>query len=108
MVHAALEQEAIDGQENLLNVSLSNTFSEVQKILQDAAAEASKFQRQTSRDAASGTLASLKQAGMQVIEFSAAEQNKLRERFKPVIDKHRLAIAETMSAMQAELAKLRK
>ena len=137
-VYAALEQKAIDGQENPLNVILANKFSEVQKylaitnhqynpqslifskkiwdtlsaeeqkILQDAASEASKFQRQTSRDAASGTLASLKQAGMQVTEFSAAEQGKLRDKLKPVIDKHGVAIAETVATMHAELAKLRK
>jgi hypothetical protein len=45
---------------------------------------------------------------MEVTEFSAAEQAKLREKFKPVIDKHGAAIASTVAALQAELAKLRK
>jgi TRAP-type transport system periplasmic protein len=137
-VYAALEQKAIDGQENPLNVILANKFAEVQKhlaitnhqynpqslilskkvwdtlsadekkILQDAAAEAGKFQRQVSRDASAGTLDSLKKAGMQVTEFSVAEQGKLRDKLKPVIEKHGAALAETVKEMQAELAKQRK
>jgi TRAP-type transport system periplasmic protein len=137
-VYAALEQKAIDGQENPLNVILANKFAEVQKhlaltnhqynpqsiifskkvwdslgdadkkALQDAAAEASKFQRKVSRDASATTLADLKKAGMQVSELSAAEQNELRAKLKPVIDKHGAAIASTVAELQAELAKLRK
>jgi len=137
-VYAALEQKAIDGQENPLSVILANKFYEVQKnlaitnhqynpqslifskkvwdtlsdaekkIVQDAAVEASKFQRQTSRDAAASTLAELKKNGMQVTEFSAAEQAKLRDKFKPVVDKHGAAIAATVAEMQTELAKVRK
>lgn len=137
-VYAALEQKAIDGQENPLNVILANKFAEVQKhlaitnhqynpqsiifskkvwdtlsadqrkVLQDAAVEASKFQRQVSRDASASTLDALKKAGMQVTEFSPAEQAKLREKFKPVIEKHGAAIAATVAELNAELAKLRK
>jgi TRAP-type transport system periplasmic protein len=136
-VYAALEQKAIDGQENPLNVILANKFAEVQKyltitnhqynpqsiifskkvwdtlspadrkVLQDAAVEASKFQRQASRDASATTLDALKKAGMQVSEFSPAEQAKLRDKFKPVIEKHGAAIAETVKELNAELAKLR-
>jgi TRAP-type transport system periplasmic protein len=137
-VYAGLESKAIDGQENPLNVILANKFAEVQKhlvlsnhqynpqsvivskkvwdtlsgaekkILQDAAQEAALFQRKTSRDAAAGNLAALKQAGMAVTELSAAEQAKLREKFKPVVDKHGAAIAATVAELQAELAKARK
>jgi TRAP-type transport system periplasmic protein len=137
-VYAALEQKAIDGQENPLSVILANKFFEVQKhlaitnhqynpqslifskkiwdtlsadekkILQDAAHEAGKFERQVNRDAAATQLDGLKKAGMQVSEFSAAEQAKLREKFKPVIEKHGAAIAATVADLQAELAKLRK
>ena len=47
--------------------------------------------------------------GMQVTELSAVEFAKLRERMKPVIAKHsELVGAETVSALQGELAKLRK
>lgn len=137
-VYAALEQKAIDGQENPLNVILANKFAEVQKhlaltnhqynpqsiifskkvwdtltpeqrkLLQDSAAEASKFQRQASRDASTTTLDALKKAGMQVTELSVAEQAKLRDKLKPVIDKHGAAIAETVKELQGELAKVRK
>ena len=77
-------------------------------MLQDAASEASKFQRQVSRDAAASTLDQLKKAGMQISEFSPAEQAKLRDKFKPVIDKHGAAIAATVAELGTELAKLRK
>ena len=137
-VYAGLEQKAIDGQENPFSVILANKFYEVQKflavtnhqynpqslifskkvwdtlsadekrILQDAAVEAGKFERQINRDAAAGQLDALKKAGMQVSEFSPAEQAKLREKFKPVIEKHGAAIAATVAELQAELAKLRK
>jgi TRAP-type transport system periplasmic protein len=137
-VYAALESKAIDGQENPLNVIVSNKFAEVQKflvlsnhqynpqsvivskkvwetlsadekkILQDAAVEAGAFQRKTSREAAAGNLDILKKAGMTVTELSAAEQAKLRDKFKPVVEKHGAAIAATVTEMQAELAKQRK
>jgi tripartite ATP-independent transporter DctP family solute receptor len=137
-LYAALEQKAIDGQENPFSVILANKLFEVQKylaitnhqynpqsiifskkvwdtlspadhkVLQDAAAEASKYQRQVSRDAAATTLDALKKAGMQVTELSPAEQAKLREKLKPVIDKHGAAIAATVADLHAELAKLRK
>ncbi len=137
-VYAGLEGRAIDGQENPLSVILANKFYEVQKhlvlsnhqynpqslifskkvwdalsadekkILQDAAVEAGRFQRQTNRELAAGQLAELKKAGMQVTELSAAEQGKLRDKMKPVIDKHGAEIAATVAELQAELAKLRK
>ena len=136
-VYAGLESKAIDGQENPLNVILANKFAEVQKhlvlsnhqynpqsviiskkvwdtlsaaekkILQDAATEAALFQRKTSRDAAAGQLAELKKAGMNVTELPPAELNKLREKMKPVVEKHGAAIAATVAELQAELAKLR-
>jgi len=137
-VYAGMEQKAIDGQENPLSVILANKFYEVQKnlaitnhqynpqslifskkiwdtlqpaerkVLQDAATEAALYQRKVNRDAAATQLAELKKNGMQVTELSAAEQAKLRDKFKPVIDKHGAAIAATVAELQAELAKLRK
>lgn len=137
-VYAGLESRAIDGQENPLSVILANKFYEVQKhlvlsnhqynpqslifskkvwdglsaderkILQDSATEAARFQRQVNRELAAGNLADLKKAGMQVTELSAAEQAKLRDKLKPVIDKHGAEIAATVAELQAELAKARK
>jgi tripartite ATP-independent transporter DctP family solute receptor len=137
-VYAGLEQKAIDGQENPFSVILANKFYEVQKhlavtnhqynpqslimskkvwdtlpadqkkVIQDAATEAAVFERQVNRELAAGQLAELKKAGMQVTEFSAAEQAKLREKFKPVVEKHGAAIGATLADLQAELAKARK
>ena len=137
-VYAALEQKAIDGQENPLSVILANKFFEVQKnlavtnhqynpqsiifskkvwdtlspadqkVIADAAKEASAHQRQVNRSTSADDLAELKAKGMQVTEFSAAEQAKLRDKLKPVIDKHGAAIAGTVAELQAELAKIRK
>ena len=78
-------------------------------MLADAGVEAAKYQRQVSREAASTALENLKKNGMQVTELSAVELAKLREKMKPVIAKHsELVGAETVSALQGELAKLRK
>jgi TRAP-type transport system periplasmic protein len=138
-LYAALETKAVDGQENPLSVILANKFAEVQKhlaltnhqynpqsvivskkfwdtlsaaekqIVQDAANEAGKYQRQVSRDLAATQLADLKKAGMQVTELPAAEQAKLREKMKPVIDKYASTVGEnTVKDLMAELAKVRK
>jgi TRAP-type transport system periplasmic protein len=137
-VYAGLEQKAIDAQENPLTVIAANKFFEVQKhlvltahqynpqaliiskklwdtladaekkILADAGQEAALFERKTSRAAMGEALETLKKGGMQVTELSAAEQAKLRDKVKPVIDKHGAAIAETVKSLQAELAKVRK
>jgi TRAP-type transport system periplasmic protein len=138
-LYAALEQKAVDGQENPLSVILANKFAEVQKhltltnhqynpqsmvfskkvwdtlspaekkVLQDAALEAGTYQRTVSRDAASGTLAELKKAGMLVTELPPAEMTKLRGLMKPVIDKHAATVGEdTVKGVMAEIAKVRK
>jgi TRAP-type transport system periplasmic protein len=137
-VYAGLESKAIDGQENPFSVILANKFFEVQKflavtnhqynpqslifskkvwdtlsadekkILGDAAVEAGRYQRQVNREAAAGQLDQLKKAGMQVSEFSAAEQAKLRAKLAPVVEKHGAAISATVAELQAELGKLRK
>jgi tripartite ATP-independent transporter DctP family solute receptor len=117
-VYAALEQGAIDGQENPFTVIHANKFHEVQKhlavtnhqynpqavivskklwdslspeekkIFRDAAIEAAKYERRASREQAGIALAKLKQAGMEVTELSAAELERFRSRMKPVIEKH--------------------
>lgn len=137
-VYAGLEQKAIDGQENPLSVILANKFYEVQKhlavtnhqynpqslifskkiwdglsaadqkLIQDAAKEASAYQRKVNRDKSADDLQELQKAGMQVTQFSAAEQAKLRDKLKPVVEKHGAAIAATVAELQAELAKVRK
>lgn len=123
-LYAALEQKAVDGQENPVSVILANKFAEVQKyltlthhqynpqsviiskkvwdtmspaekkIIQDAADEAGKYQRGVSRDQAASTIDQLKKAGMTVTELPAAEMAKLHVKMKPVIDKHAASVGE--------------
>ncbi|HZY18816.1 MAG TPA: TRAP transporter substrate-binding protein [Ramlibacter sp.] len=138
-LYAALEQRAVDGQENPVSVILANRFAEVQKhlaltnhqynpqsvivskrfwdtlapadrqLLQEAAVEAGRYQRQMSREQAASMLAQLKQAGMEVTELVPAERARLREKMKPVIDKHAASVGEaTVRELMAELAKARK
>lgn len=138
-VYTALEQKAIDGQENPLTVINANKFWEVQKylaltnhqynpqsviiskkfwdtlsaaekkILDDAADEAAKYQREQSRGMMNAALDNVKKNGMTVTEFSPAEVAKLREKMKPVVAKYAAVVGETtVNEVQAELAKLRK
>lgn len=117
-VYAALEQKAIDGQENPLTVITANKLYEVQKhlaltrhvynpqsviiskktwdalsgdekkIFEEATLEAIKVQRIASRKQTADAIDQLKKAGMQVTEFDATESKKLRDKMKPVIDKY--------------------
>jgi len=137
-VYPALEQGAIDGQENPFTVVRSAKLNEVQKylavtrhvynpqtllvskklwdqlspdekkIMTDAAAEATVYQRQVSQSQAEGALADLKKSGMQVTEFSPAEMQRLRDKVKPVIEKNSAKVGEdAVKEVYAELAKLR-
>ncbi|AMO24375.1 TRAP transporter substrate-binding protein [Ramlibacter solisilvae] len=117
-LYAALEQKAVDGQENPVatiqgaklyevqkymtltnhqynpqSVVISKKFwdalsADEKKVLADAAHESAKYQREQSRTAAAGILDALKKAGMQVSELPPAEVAKMREKMKPVIAKH--------------------
>lgn len=138
-VYPALEQKAIDGQENPVTTIRSSKFAEVQKyltltrhiynpqaliigkkfwdglsatekkIITDASAEATKFQRQVSRSQADGALDELKKAGMQVTEFSAAETQRLRDKVRPVVEKHTALVGKAViDELYAEIAKARK
>ncbi len=116
-VYAALEQKAIDGQENPLTVINANKFYEVQKhvvlsnhqynpqsviiskkfwdgldaaqkkIVADAATESAKYQREQARSQVATALDNMKKNGMLVSELSPAEVTKLRDKMRPVIAK---------------------
>ncbi|MDB5915549.1 MAG: yiaO5 [Ramlibacter sp.] len=138
-LYAALEQGAVDGQENPVATIKGAKLNEVQKymtltnhqynpqsvviskkfwdtlsaaekkVLQDAASESTQYQRTQSRAQLQSGLEDLKKGGMQVVELSPAEVAKLRDKMKPVIDKHTATVGEgTVKAMMAELAKQRK
>ena len=78
------------------------------KIISDAVAESSKFQRTTARALEAGTLENLKKNGVAVSSLSDSEMNILRDKMKPVIAKFGEPIAATVTELQAELTKLRK
>lgn len=125
-VYGALEQRAIDGQENPLTVINANKFFEVQrhvvlsnhqynpqsvviskkfwdgldagqkKIIAEAAQEAAKFQRQQARAQVSSALDNMKKNGMQVTELSAAELTKFRDRVRPVTAKYGVTVGQDL------------
>ncbi len=138
-LYGALEAKAVDGQENPFAVILSNKMFEVQKyvsatnhvygtniilvskrfwdklspaeqkMMQDAANEAKRYQRQVSRDAAQKAVAELKAKGMQYNELAAAEQARMRQIAKPVIDKFAASYDATLVKLyNDELARIRK
>ena len=120
-LYTALETGTVDGQENPFSNVVSAKMFEVQKhlavtnhiynpqiviiskkawdkmnederkVIQDAATEARDFQRKVSRTQSDEALAELKKHGMQVTELPPEEIEKLREKAKPVIDKHSAA-----------------
>ena len=137
-VYTALEQKIIDGQENPSSVVELNKLFEVQKhmaitnhiynpqsllaskkswdkltkdeqdILQSAAIEATKFQRQFARETADQSLSTLKKT-MQVTVLPPAEIAKIRDKLKPVIEKFSVSVGpELVRDLQTELDKGRK
>jgi tripartite ATP-independent transporter DctP family solute receptor len=137
-VYAALEQGAIDGQENPISVIAANKFWEVQKfvgltnhqynpqsvifskkvwdtlsaadkkILEDSALEAAIVQRAAARASVAANLELLKTNGMTVTQLSPAEVTKLREKMKPVVEKHSALVGPIVAEVQAQLAQMRK
>jgi tripartite ATP-independent transporter DctP family solute receptor len=123
-LYAALEQKAVDGQENPVatiwgaklhevqkymtltnhqynpqSVVISKKFwdtlsADEKKIIGDAVTESAKFQRQQARASVASTLDNLKKAGMTVSELAPGEQVKLVDKMKPVITKHAGAVGE--------------
>ncbi|MEK8046538.1 TRAP transporter substrate-binding protein [Ideonella margarita] len=137
-VYPALEQNAIDGQENPVTTIRASKFNEVQKhltltrhiynpqavvmskkfhdqlsadekkIIADAMAEATTYQRGVSRVQANVALDELKKSGMQVTELPAAELDKIRAKVKPVVDKYAEKVgADTVKEVYAAIAKVR-
>jgi tripartite ATP-independent transporter DctP family solute receptor len=116
-LYGALENKAVDGQENPYAVILSSKFYEVnkyvsetnhvyatnpiqiskrfwdklsateQKLIQDAATEAQNFQRVASREVSSKAVVELKAKGMVFNAISAPEQARMRSAVKAVHEK---------------------
>ncbi|KQX95089.1 TRAP transporter substrate-binding protein [Variovorax sp. Root473] len=117
-VYTALEQRAVDGQENPYSLVEASKYYEIQKygsdtkhvfnpvvllfskkvwdklsederkVLLDAARETQPFQRAANRDVNARAAEFLKGKGMVLTEFPAAERERLRDKLKPVTDKY--------------------
>ncbi len=138
-LYSAMEQKAVDGQENPNATILTSKFYEVQKnlvlsrhiystwvflmskktwdtlspeeqkIVQEAAHEATAFERKAIRALSDKALGELKKLGMQVTELPAAEQAKLRDKLQPVVAKYSKEFGEDSTReMMAELEKARR
>lgn len=137
-VYSAMEQRAIDGQENPVTVINANKFYEVQKyvvmsnhqynpqsvliskkfwdgldagqkkIVADAAIESAKYERQQARAQVAAALDNMKKNGMQVTEFSPAEQAKLRDKMRPITAKYGVTVGQDLiKEMQDVIEKAR-
>jgi len=117
-VYTALEQRAVDGQENPYSLVESSKYYEIQKfgsdtkhtfnpivllfskkiwdqlsaderkLLLDSAKEAQPYQRQVNREVNAKAAEFLKTKGMTLTEFPAQERERLREKLKPVTEKY--------------------
>ena len=123
-LYAALEQKAVDGQENPVatingaklyevqknlvltghqynpqSVIISKKFWEKlsaaeKKIVGDAVSESAKYQREQSRKLEASILDNLKKNGMQVTQLSEAEMAKMRDKMRPVTAKYGVTVGQ--------------
>ena len=138
-LYGALEAKAVDGQENPFAVILSNKFYEVQKyvsatnhvyaanivlvskkfwdqltpaeqkMMNEAANESRAYQRQVSRAAAQKAVGELQAKGLQYNEVSPAEQTRMQQIAKPVIDRFAATYDPAIVKLyNDELARIRK
>lgn len=137
-LYAALESKAVDGQDNPLPTIETGRFYEVQKylsltrivydplvvlfskktwdklsvdeqkVLTEAAREATAYQRQVNREAEASMVKNVTAKGMVVNELSAAERERLRDKLKPVGDNFVKGLDPALvTEFNAELAKAR-
>jgi tripartite ATP-independent transporter DctP family solute receptor len=125
-LYSALEQKAVDGQENPYTTVESSKLYEVQKylsvtkhsytplpllmskkfwdglsadekkIIQDAATEAAVYQRKANREVNEKSLQALKSAGVQVTTIAPAEMDRIRAKVQPVVAKYSAQVGETL------------
>jgi tripartite ATP-independent transporter DctP family solute receptor len=123
-LYSALEQGAVDGEENPVATIRGAKLYEVQKymtltnhqynpqsvvvsrkfweslspadrkVLQEAATESAIYQRTQSRAQLQAGMEDLRKGGMQINELPPAEIAKLRDKMKPVIAKHSASVGE--------------
>ena len=125
-VYSALDQKAIDGQENPETVIAANKFYEVQKHMvvsnhqynpqsvliskkfwdglnaeqqkwvAQSAIEAAKYQRAQARGAVASAVETLKKNGVQITQFNATELAKLRDKLRPVTAKYGVTVGQDL------------
>jgi len=125
-LYTALEQKAVDGQENPYATVEASKFYEVQKyfsntrhiynsqmmmvskkfwdqlsadekkILQDSSNEASTYQRKVAREMSEKSRQALIKAGMQINDLAPAELQRMRDKVKPVIDKYSAQVGQPL------------
>jgi tripartite ATP-independent transporter DctP family solute receptor len=137
-LYTAMEQKIVDGQEQPYSSIEANKFYEVQKymsdtqhiynpllvlmskkvwdrlsgdeqkILQDAATEATDYQRKVSQERDTKALDVIKANGVTFTEISPQEKARMRDAVKPVIEKYSREAGEDLSKrVIAEVEKLR-
>jgi tripartite ATP-independent transporter DctP family solute receptor len=137
-LYTALETKTVDGQENPFVSIEVTKFYEVQKyasntrhayspllvlaskkfwdqlsddertLLLEAAKQTQPYERETSRSLDAKAAEELKSKGMTITEISAEERSRMREKLKPVIEKHYTTINDALvQEMNAELQKVR-
>ena len=125
-VYAALEQKAVDGQENPVATINGAKLYEVQKhlaltghqynpqsviiskkfwdklsaaekkILSDAVSDSAKYQREQARKLEASILENLKKNGMQVTQLPAAELDKLRDKMRTVTARYGVTVGQDL------------
>lgn len=136
-VFTALENNTIDGQENPIPTIYTQGFHEVQdymsitnhvytpyivliskkfwdtlsdeekQILQEAAIEAGKYQREVNRAENEETLKTLEEVGMQINVMEDAERERMQEILKPLNEKYAEQIGPIAQEMFEALEQLR-
>lgn len=137
-LYTALEQKAVDGQETALPTIATANFAEVQKFLSttrivydplvvliskktwdrmsaqdqkivaDAAREATAYERKLNREREAAMLKESPAKGMAVNDVTQAERERMRERLKPVTEKYAKQIDPVLLAeFMSEVAKAR-
>jgi tripartite ATP-independent transporter DctP family solute receptor len=137
-LYTALEQKAVDGQETALPTIATANFAEVQKFLSttrivydplvvliskktwdrmspqdqkivaDAAREATAYERKLNREREAAMLRESPAKGMAVNDVTQAERERMRERLKPVTEKYAKQIDPVLLAeFMSEVTKAR-
>jgi len=137
-LYTALESKALDGAESTYSTIQTSKFHEVQKYLsatkhiyspavvlvskrfwdrlsaaekkvyQEACHEAAAYQRRTNRESDPQMLAQMQKEGVVFNEIPASERQQMREKVRPVVEKHAEAIGTGLYAeVSSQLERIR-